>query len=167
MYKYLIYFLAFSFFGWCAEVVYCSMKDGRLVNRGLARGPICPIYGVGMCLSVLLLGSVKNFFLLALLSMAVATLVEFALGYLSHKILGSRLWDYTDEKGNILGYVCPRFSLIWGFVCASVIKLLPFVEPIINRLDAPPFYAVSFILLVISIVDIKTSMSVERNKNSA
>jgi len=166
MYKYLLYFLIFSFLGWCAEVIYCAVKSGTLVNRGLARGPICPIYGVGMCMSVLLLGSVKSFILLALLSMAVATLVELTIGYVSHRILGHRLWDYTDERGNIHGYVCPRFSLIWGVISASVIKLLPLAEPLIDRLSGPIFYAISFVLLIVTVVDIKTSIRRNQSKNS-
>ena len=147
-------------------MIYCRLKHGKFVNRGLARGPICPIYGVGMCLSVLLLGSVGSFVLLILLSMAVATLVEFALGYLSHRILGHRLWDYTEEKGNILGYVCPRFSLIWGIICASVIKLLPLAEPLIDLMSAPVFCAAAFALLIVAVVDIKSSIGRKRGENA-
>lgn len=147
-------------------MIYCRLKHGKFVNRGLARGPICPIYGVGMCLSVLLLGSVRSFVLLILLSMAVATLVEFALGYLSHRILGHRLWDYTEEKGNILGYVCPRFSLIWGIICASVIKLLPLVEPLIDLMSAPVLCAAAFTLLIVAVVDIKSSIKRKQSEST-
>ena len=132
MYKYLLYFLIFSFLGWCAEVVFAAIKTGRFVNRGLLCGPVCPIYGVGICLSSLLLGSVKSFALLVLLSMAIATAVELAVGVVTEHSLGKRLWDYRGEKGNILGYVCPRFSLIWGVVCAIVLKLLPLLDRLLG-----------------------------------
>lgn len=159
MYDYLLYFLIFSFLGWCAEVVFCLFKTGRIVNRGLAKGPICPIYGIGICLSYLLLGSVRSFVLLALLSMAVATIVEFLVGLFAHRTLGVRLWDYTGERGNILGYVCPRFSLIWGVISAAVIKLIPRLDPLLDLLRNPIGYAVSVLLFVMIIVDEKFSMA--------
>ena len=99
MYNYLLYFLIFSFLGWCVEVIFCFFKTGRFVNRGFAKGPICPIYGIGISLSYLLLGSVESFPLLALLSMATATAVELIAGVIFDKIFGVRLWDYTCEKG--------------------------------------------------------------------
>lgn len=158
MYKYLLYFLIFSFLGWCAEVVFYAIRSGRFVNRGLLRGPVCPIYGIGITLSAMLLRSVENFILLTLLSMAVATAVELAVGFITHKMLDRRLWDYTKEEGNILGYVCPRFSLIWGIASATVIKLLPFIDRIILLAYNPISYCISIVLFAIIIVDAKTMM---------
>ena len=158
MYKYLLYFLIFSFLGWFVEVTFQLFKGGGLVNRGLAKGPVCPIYGIGICLCAALLGGIESFLALALLSMAIATAVELAVGYLSDRVLSVRLWDYTSEKGNILGYVCPRFSLIWGVVCATVIKLLPLLEPLIARLDTPLFKGISFTLFVLMMIDERISM---------
>lgn len=159
MYKYLLYFLVFSFLGWCAEVIFYIFKTGRFVNRGLARGPFCPIYGIGICLSYLLLGSLESFILTALLSMAVATILEFSVGFLVDWALGRRLWDYTSEKGNILGYVCPRFSILWGIICAAVIKSIPLLDEAINRMSTPFGYALTFVLLVLSFADISIQVS--------
>lgn len=165
MYEYLLYFLIFSFFGWCAEVIFHLFKTGKFVNRGLAKGPICPIYGIGICLSSILLSSVDNFVLLALFSMAIATIVEFSVGLFLDKVIGQRLWDYRGEKGNILGYVCPSFSLIWGVVAATVIKLLPLFEPFINFMKTPVGYALSFVLSVTIAVDVELQiMKIKGNK---
>ena len=158
MYKYLIYFLAFSFLGWCTEEIFYAVKTGGLVNRGLCKGPFCPIYGVGVLTSYLLLSSVDNFLLLFLLSMSTATLVEFLVGAILDRALGVRLWDYGMERGNILGYVCPRFSIIWGVVCAGVIKLLPYTDALIERLDSPILRVVFVSVFVILVLDIKASM---------
>ena len=155
MYDYLLYFLIFSFLGWCAEVVFYIIRTGRLVNRGFITGPFCPIYGIGICLSYFLLGSVESFVLLSVLSMAIATIVEFSVGYIIDKGLGRRLWDYTSEKGNILGYVCPRFSIIWGVVCASVIKFIPRLNPVTERMKTPFGYLFSFSLLTFILIDAK------------
>lgn len=155
MYEYLIYFLAFSFLGWCAEVLYHIFKERKFVNRGLAKGPICPIYGIGISLSYFILGSVKSFFLLAVFSMAIATAVELAAGFIFDKVFGVRLWDYRAERGNINGYVCPRFSLIWGIVCAAIIRLIPYLEPIIRLAASPRAAALVFTLSVLAFVDIE------------
>ena len=163
MYDYLLYFLIFSFLGWCIEVVFHVFKTGRLVNRGLAKGPICPIYGIGICTSYFLLSSIENFLLLSILSMAVATIVEFFVGFLLDKILGQRLWDYTGEAGNVHGYVCPRFSLIWGIISALVIKLIPVFDPLLVAMHTPYGSTCAFILLVITVVDIKNEF-IKRQK---
>lgn len=154
MYRYLIYFLAFSFFGWCAEVIFYMLKTGGFVNRGFAKGPFCPIYGVGISLSFLLLSSVESFLLLALLSMAVATAVELTVGVIFDKLLGIRLWDYRGERWNIGGYVCPKFSLVWGVVCAAVIRLIPMLEPVWEYISSPFASALSFSLFVLVMLDI-------------
>ena len=153
MYKYLLYFLIFSFLGWCTEVVFYIFKTGRLTNRGLAKVPFCPIYGIGICLSYLLLFRVKSFFLLSLLCMAVATLVEFFVGFFTDRILYRRLWDYTNEKGNILGYVCPRFSVIWGVVCALTVKIIPRLDRAVFLMGSVPGFVFSFALLVMIVAD--------------
>ena len=153
MYKYLLYFLIFSFLGWFVEVTFQLFKGGGLVNRGLAKGPVCPIYGIGICLCAALLGGIESFLALALLSMAIATAVELAVGYFSDRVLSVRLWDYTSEKGNILGYVCPRFSLIWGLLCASVIRLLPLVDRVVDMLGGAVFKGAAFLVFVLVLAD--------------
>ena len=167
MYKYLVYFLIFSFLGWCAEVLFCAVKEGRYVNRGLARGPVCPIYGVGLCLCRFLLGSVKSAPLLFLFSMSVATAVEFVTGVVSERITGRRLWDYGDIGGNILGYVCPAFSVLWGLVCTLVLRALPLVDPYVTALEGPLGYTVFGVLFLLVLIDILfTSLKHRKMKNS-
>lgn len=155
MYNYLLYFLAFSFLGWCAEVTFYIFKTGRLVNRGFAKGPFCPIYGVGISLSYLLLSSVENILLLALFSMAVATAVELAVGLAFDKLLGIRLWDYRGERWSIGGYVCPKFSLIWGIVSAAVIRLIPTLDPLLTLARSPRICVLVLVAFVLMLLDIK------------
>ena len=155
MYNYLLYFLAFSFLGWCAEVIFYIFKTGKLVNRGFAKGPFCPIYGVGISLSYLLLSSVRSIILLAVLSMAIATAVELAVGLFFDKALGIRLWDYSEERWNIGGYVCPRFSLVWGIVSAAVIRLIPILDPILFLAQLPKMRLLAVVLFVLILLDIK------------
>ena len=55
MLTYLWCFFAFSFLGWCAEVVFAALRERRFVNRGFLNGPFCPIYGFGVVLMDFLL----------------------------------------------------------------------------------------------------------------
>lgn len=157
MYRYLWYFLIFSFLGWCVEVAFHAVKSGRFVNRGFASGPICPIYGVGICLVALLLRSITNLSLLFLASALLATAVEFAVGFLMDRIFGSRWWDYSSERLNLFGYVCLRFSIIWGLLCAVAVKLLTPVDYLIAFLDNALGYILVGVLLALVASDVLTS----------
>ena len=46
-------FVAYSFFGWLFETVYCSLSERRVVYLGYLNGPWCPIYGAGSVLVTL------------------------------------------------------------------------------------------------------------------
>ena len=71
-------FLAYAFLGWCVEVAFHAVSTGRFINRGMANGPICPIYGFGVLLVLLLLEPVTaHFFLLFLGSVIVPTALEY------------------------------------------------------------------------------------------
>ena len=48
IYEILAYFFVYGVLGWCVEVAFAAVKEGRFVNRGFLNGPICPIYGVGV-----------------------------------------------------------------------------------------------------------------------
>ena len=43
LYAILWYFLIYAFLGWCLEVVFCTLRTGKWVNRGFLNGPVCPI----------------------------------------------------------------------------------------------------------------------------
>ena len=55
------------------------------------------------------------------------TAVEFIFGLIFNLWLGLGVWDYSYMPLNILGQVCPIFSLIW---VGLAIAFMPFVEAI-------------------------------------
>ena len=55
--SFLWYFMIYSFLGWVTEVVFHAVVKGRIINRGFLNGPLCPVYGAGMC-AVLWISSV-------------------------------------------------------------------------------------------------------------
>ena len=166
MYYYVICFLTFSFLGWCAEVLFHVIKEGRVVNRGLAYGPVCPIYGVGVCLCALLLRDVESLPLLFLLCAAIATVTELMIGLLCDWLIGHRLWSYEGEWGNIIGLVCPRFSLLWGFLLMLTVMALPLFDRVTALLDGVAYRSVSLLLLAVTLLDIAFSIFKIKRRNT-
>lgn len=122
--------LAFLFFvgslaGWVLELVFRNTvhKSERWVNPGFCTGPYVPLYGFGLC-ALFLLALLEECSLVAdpfwnkvvlFAAMAVSmTVIEYAAGIFCLKILKVRLWDYSDQRGNIQGIICPLFSLFWA-----------------------------------------------------
>ena len=105
------------------------------MNPGFLTGPYLPIYGFG----VLVLYAVSNIplgitnqlvdIIVRILIIGVGmTVVEFIAGLIFIKGLKVKLWDYSDRKGNIMGIICPSFSLIWLVVGSLYYFLLnPFL----------------------------------------
>ena len=125
VYHYLCLFFIYSFLGWCAEVAFQALTFNRLVNRGFLNGPVCPIYGVS-CLTILLLLEpvMDNAWALFFFGMLIITAIELVGGWALDKIFHMRWWDYTDEPFNLGGYICLRFSILWGFAAVLVGKMV-------------------------------------------
>lgn len=51
-YELFAFFIFYSFLGWLGEILVVSMKRRTFVNRGILNGPLCPIYGLSMVLSL-------------------------------------------------------------------------------------------------------------------
>ena len=60
----LFIFLIYSFLGWILETTVVAVKDGKIVNRGITNGPLCPIYGVGALTIILTTLDVYNIFII-------------------------------------------------------------------------------------------------------
>ena len=131
LYEVLLSFFVYAFLGWCAEVAFAAVKTGKFVNRGFLNGPLCPIYGVGVVLVVLLLMPVhQNLVLLYVASTVLVTVLEGLTGFFMDKIFHHKWWDYTDQPLNIGGYVCLPFSLVWGVCCVLIVRV---IHPVVGR----------------------------------
>ena len=118
-------FIMYAFVGWCCEVIFAALCDGKFVNRGFLAGPVCPIYGFGVLIVVCVLNPIKdNIFVLFIGSVLLTSALEFAAGWALERFLHQKWWDYTDIPFNIKGYVCLKFSLLWGLACVFVVKLV-------------------------------------------
>lgn len=137
---FLFLFLVGCVLGYFFEVLFRRFFSAhKWVNPGFMKGPWLPLYGFGLIImfSLCLLFTnalPKSWYLynpmdsydlgyesgatavdlIPIVSMGVGmTLLEFVAGLIFVKGFKVRLWDYTNMKGNILGIICPVFSVIW------------------------------------------------------
>lgn len=147
IYQLLSFFIIYACFGWCLEVVYQTVEHGIFINRGFLNGPYCPIYGFGVIIVVGCLNTIKeNIFVLYIGSVILTSLLEFLTGFVLEKIFHQKWWDYTDEHFNIMGYVCLKFSLLWGIACLIVVRLIhPMIEKFVDSIP----HTLGVILLIV------------------
>jgi len=150
VYTILWYFLIYSFLGWCVEVVFVSLEEGHFVNRGFLNGPLCPIYGFGVLAIVHMLTNFEdNILVLFILSTVITSTLEFITGWLLEKIFATKWWDYSENKFNLMGYICLRFSLMWGTACVFVMRM---VQPIVISVVEIFSHSLGVLLLVFFII---------------
>ena len=131
----LILILAFLFFvgsmfGWVLELFFRRFisknnPERKWINPGFCIGPYLPLYGSGLCILYLMAGIrpyidfgnkiIDNAVLLLAMALAM-TGIEYIAGIVSLRGFHVRLWDYSEEWGNIQGLICPKFSLFWGLL---------------------------------------------------
>ncbi|MDO5601319.1 MAG: hypothetical protein Q4G07_00990 [Oscillospiraceae bacterium] len=149
VYTLLWYFILYSVLGWLAEVAYCTLGTGKLVNRGFLNGPVCPVYGFGMTLLLLSLHPVMGSVPLVFLGSALlASAVEWIAGWLLEKLFHTRLWNYSDKPFNLGGYICLLYSCMWGLGGLFMLRL---IHPGIAWLIALPGRTVGTVLLLLAL----------------
>ena len=114
-------FVIGSLLGWVIELLFRRfVSQKKWMNPGFLTGPYLPIYGFGVAVlygvSNIPLGIESQIVdvLIRIIIIGVGmTLIEFLAGLIFIKGCGVKLWDYSNRKGNIMGIICPSFSLIW------------------------------------------------------
>lgn len=156
-------FFIYSVIGWFIEISIAAIQKKKFINRGFVNGPYCPIYGFGVILFSLFLGELTdNLFFLFLGGMVLATVLEWSTGMLMEKIFRKKLWDYSHIKWNLDGYVCLRYSLIWGIWAVLIMLFLnPALCSLVSYVPHPAALTILWILSAILLLDfISTTMAV-------
>lgn len=92
----------------------------------------------GLCFSLMYLLSAASlpFAVKLLLSALCITVLEFGVGYLVNIILGWQVWDYSSRPLNILGQVCPLYTLFWGILSIPGLSLCGWLNSVLPQLQA-------------------------------
>lgn len=153
--EYTLYFFIYANLGWCTEVVHAALKRGKFENRGFLNGCWCPIYGVGVVLVLLCLTPINiNVFVLFIASLVLTSVLEFIVGFVLEKLFKTKWWDYSKEHFNIKGYVCLKYSILWGLACVIVVDLIhPMIANLAHITPDLAQYIICGILCAAFIVD--------------
>ena len=155
-------FIIYSFLGWCMEMVVCYFATRKWVNRGFLIGPICPIYGWGCLLIILLLKRyLDDPLVLFVMSMVLCSLLEYYTSYLMEKLFKARWWDYSHKKYNINGRICLDNILAFGILGLLMMYFInPFVVKMLGFVSTKVLNIVAIVIFVIFLVDNIVSLKV-------
>lgn len=161
------YFMIYSIIGWMIEVSYHAVTMGKVVNRGFLNGPLCPVYGSGVLMVLMVVDLCGEWFgfetdlsrakviELFIIGIIFATLIELIAGFLLDQLFHARWWDYRDRRFNLNGYICLEFSIYWGLGIAFVLRV---IQPVFENIVSSIPVRISWILLsafyIIFMVDI-------------
>lgn len=152
---YFLYFIIYSFIGWCLEVFDKFFEFKRFINRGFLVGPICPIYGYGVLFILLIIGNTSHDLLSVFLkSIFICSVLEYFTSFIMEKLFKARWWDYSKYKFNINGRICLETMLPFGILgCLVVYIIHPYVIRIVSIINPQLRIILALILFIIYLVD--------------
>ena len=153
---YILYFFIYSFFGWIHEVLLFLVTEHRFRNGGIVIAPLLPVYGMGALSILLLLQTyVYNPFLVFLLSVVLASVVEYLCHYVMEKWFHVQLWDYHEKRFNLHGRICLENSLGFGILALFVVYVAhPFIVSMVVLLPEKAVVLLASVLGGLFIVDV-------------
>ena len=170
-------FFTGSVLGWLIELFYRKFFERvqnpqrRWVNPGFLTGPWLPVYGFGALalfamsfvetfISGLDKGGAAHYVLMIVFMALIMTGIEFAAGIIFIKGMKIRLWDYSEEWGNLWGIICPKYALFWAALSAAYYFLLfpPFLDLVMWFIEHPWFSFVVGTLFGFFVVDCAFSL---------
>ncbi|MDE5630950.1 MAG: putative ABC transporter permease [Bacilli bacterium] len=163
--RYFLYFIIYAFMGWLLEEIWHLIKLRKIVDRGFLIGPLCPIYGWGCVLIIILIGrNTTDALAVFLKAIVVCSILEYLTSYIMEKLFHARWWDYSDSRFNLNGRICLDTMIPFGILGCFVVYILhPFVMGIVNILTMPWFYVVAGTIFIIYIIDNIISLNVMFN----
>ena len=134
------------------------------MSNGSMHGPWVPIYGLGVCIIVVIERFVFNrvktnrlikILLVFITSMIILTTLEFISGNLLEFTTGKVYWDYTKLMFNYGHYIALEISFIWGLSALIIIYFLkPKIDKFIKKIPSIITYLVSIFFIIDLILSI-------------
>lgn len=156
------------------ETILASSREKKFVNRGFLNGCFCPIYGLGSILIITMSSTISHhikhpyisIFINMLLSIVLISLLEFLTGFILEKLFNCKWWDYSNRFANIKGYICLKYSLIWGLVSFMLLQIVhPIISNMIISIPYPAkavfvlamilYFTIDIIISILSALDLK------------
>ncbi|WP_034526535.1 putative ABC transporter permease [Bifidobacterium stellenboschense] len=128
-----LWYLFYSFCGWVYESVLVSVQQRRFVNRGFLNGPLCPIYGTGAVLAVVVFGGERNPAVVFLVSSVGACILEYFTSWAMEELFHARWWDYSHFRFNLNGRICLLGAIVFGIGGVAIVDV---IQPQVARVTA-------------------------------
>ncbi len=154
--KWFLFFIIYSIIGWTYESILCSITGKKLVNRGFLNGPLCPVYGFGAILVLIVFyGDNTALIPLFLSSMILTTLVEYITSVLLEVFFNAKWWDYTERPFNIHGRVYLTGALVFATLSVLLIRIIhPFILSLMERLPLNIIVVLALTIFIVLLVDL-------------
>lgn len=108
-------------------LLYCAIE---IVWRGYTHWSM--ILTGGCCCVVLIrvFGKITHFktYSKCLIGSGIITSIEFLAGCIVNIWLKMNVWDYSNMPFNILGQICPIYSVLWALLSLPLVKLCSFLN---------------------------------------
>ena len=115
-------FKEYSFIFLVGAVIYSTIE---VAFRGFTHWTMALTGGLAFLLIYIVSFRIKSksLVLRCLAGSAIITSLEFTVGCIVNRQLHWNVWDYSDRAGDILGQICPLFSMIWFFLSFPAVLL--------------------------------------------
>ncbi len=135
----------YSFLGWLVEGIHHLWTCGSFKKPNFSWAPFKPMYGIAAILLLFVQKMGRKIFYLS--AFILPSIVEYISGYWLEKSFHLRYWDYSQEKGNISGLICPKFSLYWGILSSITVH---FIQPFLTNITTKKHWK-NFRLAIVAI----------------
>lgn len=160
-----MYFVIYSILGWICEMIYCSVLQWKITNRGFMYGPYCPIYGFGGIIVVIFLSPIyNNPVIVFLLGMILTTILEYVTSFFMEKIFNAKWWDYSHLPLNINGRVCLVNSFLFGIMGLFLTYMIhPYISNVVHKIPVKYFDSIVLVLVVVMVIDFMSTLNIILN----
>lgn len=94
-----------------------------------------------------------------IVSILLVTILEFVTGFALEKIFHSKWWDYSDNFLNLKGYICIKYSILWGVLAFVLLQIVhPIVTNLVHIIPVQLKNSVAIIFIVYFIIDTTKSI---------
>lgn len=118
----------YAFLAWFGGSTYCALE---VIWRGYSHWTMLVLAAV-VFIIVGLLNEVwswqTSLALQVATGTALATALEFITGCIVNLWLGWDVWDYSDMPGNLMGQICPQYTLLWAALVLVAILLDDYIR---------------------------------------
>ena len=155
-----LWFVIYSFIGWAYESALFTIHDKRFVNRGFLNGPLCPVYGFGALLLLLILDHrTDSLVILFFAAVALTTTLEYITAIILENVFHAKWWDYSMFPMNFKGRISPLSSAVFGVLSVVGIKYIqPFMKSLTDQLSLNTKTTMLLIFFIYLIIDLSTTV---------